>query len=448
MADGMRQWIHRLEAAGELVRAKREVDPRYIAALLARAPGAALLEKVTGYDIGVVGGLASTRRRVAIGMACAEDDIGKQFQRGIDHPIAPVVVDDAPAFEVALTGDEVDLTRLPIPVLHEKDGGPYLSSGVVVAKDPEFGRNAGVYRLMYRTPRVTSIDLVSHSDMRLFYSRRLERKEPLPIAVALGTHLNELMAAGYGAPMGVDEFAVAGGLHRRPVELVRCRTVDLEVPANAEIVLEGEILPVGWTEDEGRFGDFTNLQCSLKWNPLVRYTAMSFRRDALLYALTMPWENDWLGAPSVEAMCWAALKTAGVKATALRVTPGGCCHFQVIAAIKKRAGEGKNALLALLALGIIKWVIVTDDDIDISNQDELDWAVTFRVQPDRDIYILPGLRGKHLDPSLRAWELPKGELPTTAKFGIDATIPEGISPEHYERPVPTYLEEVRPDDYF
>jgi 2,5-furandicarboxylate decarboxylase 1 len=448
MADGMRQWIDRLEAAGELVRAKREVDPRYISALLARAPGAALLEKVTGYDIGVVGGLASTRRRVAIGMGCADNDIGKKFQQGIEHPIPPVMVDDAPAFEVSLTGDQVDLTRLPIPVLHEKDGGPYLSSGVVVAKDPEFGRNAGVYRLMYRTPRTTSIDLVSHSDMRLFYSRRLERKEPLPIAIALGTHLNELMAAGYGAPMGMDEFAVAGGLHGRPVELVRCRTVDLEVPANAEIILEGEILPVGWTEDEGRFGDFTNLQCSLKWNPLVRYTAMSYRRDALLYALTMPWENDWLGAPSVEAMCWAALKTAGVKATALRVTPGGCCHFQVIAAIRKRAGEGKNALLALLALGIIKWAIVTDADIDISNQDELDWAVTFRVQPDRDIYILPGLRGKHLDPSLRAWELPKGELPTTAKFGIDATIPEGISREHYERPIPTYLDAVRIDDYF
>ncbi len=448
MADGMRQWIDRLEAAGELVRAKREVDPRYIAALLARAPGAALLEKVTGYDIGVVGGLASTRRRVAIGMGCADTDIGQTFQQGIDHPIAPVMVDAAPAFEVSLTGDQVDLTRLPIPVLHEKDGGPYLSSGVVVAKDPEFGRNAGVYRLMYRTPRLTSIDLVSHSDMRLFYSRRLERQEPLPIAIALGTHLNELMAAGYGAPLGVDEFAVAGGLHGRPVELVRCRTVDLEVPANAEIILEGEILPVGWTQDEGRFGDFTNLQCSLKWNPLVRYTAMSYRRDALLYALTMPWENDWLGAPSVEAMCWAALKTAGVQTTALRVTPGGCCHFQVIAAIRKRAGEGKNALLALLALGIIKWAIVTDADIDISNPDELDWAVTFRVQPERDIYILPGLRGKHLDPSLRAWELPKGELPTTAKFGIDATIPEGISREHYERLIPTYLEAVRIDDYF
>src|SRR5215831_2134424 len=448
MAEGMRDWIAKLEAAGELVRAKREVDARLVPALMARAGGAALFEKVTGFEAGLVGGLASTRRRVAIAMDCAEPDLGKKFQRGIDHPIEPVVVKSAAAFDVSVTGDDVDLTRLPLPVLHEKDGGPYISSGVVVARDREHGRNAGVYRLMYRTPRTTSIDLVSHSDLRSFYLASLERGQPLPIAIAVGTHLNELMAAGYGAPVGVDEFSVAGGLHGRPVELVKCRTVDLEVPANAEIILEGEILPIGWTEDEGRFGDFTNLQCSLKWNPIVRYTAMSYRRDALFYALTMPWENDWLGAPGVEAMAWAALKTAGVQATAVRVTQGGCCHFEIVASIVKRAGEGKNALLALLSLGIVKWAIVTDDDIDIYDQDELDWAVTFRVQADKDVYILPGMRGKHLDPSVRAWELPKGEVPVTAKFGIDATRPEGIAAIHYERPVVSRFDEVRADEYF
>src|SRR5262245_54723172 len=448
MADGMREWIGKLEAAGEIVRAKREVDARLVPGLIARARGAALFEKVTGFEAGIVGGLAATRRRVAVGMGCAEPDLGKKFQHGIDHPLEPVMVTQAPVFDVTLTGDDVDLTRLPMPVLHEKDGGPYISSGVVVSRDREHGRNAGVYRLMYRTPRTSSIDLVSHSDLRSFYLSSLERQQPWPIAIAVGTHLNELMAAGYGAPVGVDEFSVAGGLHGRPVELVKCRTVDLEVPANAEIVLEGEILPIGWTEDEGRFGDFTNLQCGLKWNPVVRYTAMSYRRDALLYVLTMPWENDWLGAPAVEATALAALRTAGIRVSTLRVTPGGCCHFQVIASIVKRAGEGKNALLALLSLGIVKWAIVTDDDIDIYDQDELDWAVTFRVQADRDIYILPGLRGKHLDPSVRAWELPKGEVPTTTKFGIDATIPEGIAPSHYERLVVAGLDEVDVDEYF
>ncbi|HEV8454741.1 MAG TPA: hypothetical protein VGQ24_07615, partial [Gemmatimonadales bacterium] len=148
------------------------------------------------------------------------------------------------------------------------------------------------------------------------------------------------------------------------------------------------------------------------------------------------------------AMAWAALKTAGVQATAVRVTPGGCCHFEIIASIKKRAGEGKNALLALLSLGIVKWAIVTDDDVDITNQDELDWAVTFCVQADKDIYILPGMRGKHLDPSVRAWELPKGEVPVTAKFGIDATRPEGIDRIHYERPVVSRFAAVRADEYF
>src|SRR5262249_59722410 len=128
------------------------------------------------------------------------------------------------------------------------------------------------------------------------------------------------------------------------------------------------------------------------------------------------------------ATALAALRTAGIQVATLRVTPGGCCHFQVIASIVKRAGEGKNALLALLSLGIVKWAIVTDDDIDIYDQDELDWAVTFRVHADRDVYILPGMRGKHLHPTVRACERHKGEAPVTAKFGTDATTPPSHTP--------------------
>jgi UbiD family decarboxylase len=145
MADGMREWIAALDKAGEIARARREVDARLVPAVIARAPGAALIERVAGFEVGAVGGRAATRRRVAIGMDCPENDIGKKFQHAMDHPIDPVVVGDAP-WDVTLDGAAVDLTRLPLPVLHEKDGGPYISSGVVVARDPDSGaRNAGVY---------------------------------------------------------------------------------------------------------------------------------------------------------------------------------------------------------------------------------------------------------------------------------------------------------------
>ena len=219
------------------------------------------------------------------------------------------------------------------------------------------------------------------------------------------------------------------------------------VPANAEIVLEGELLPNGWTADEGPFGEFAGMQGDLKHNPLFRVGAITHRRNPIFYALQMPWENDWLNGPATEAACRRVLGLAGIQVAGVRATEGGCCGWSVVAAIKKRAGEGRNALAALLSLPVVKQAIVTDDDIDIYDSDEVEWAVTFRCQADKDIIILSGMKGKHVDPSVRPWDLKPGELPTTAKFGIDATIPEGIPAFRYERIVPAFRSEVRLEDY-
>jgi 2,5-furandicarboxylate decarboxylase 1 len=304
-----------------------------------------------------------------------------------------------------------------------------------------------MYRLMLRTKNETGIDLVSPSDMRVYYEKAYQQGKSLDVGIAIGVHLFEMLSAGYKAPIDMHEFAVAGGLHGNPVELVRCETNDVLVPAHAEIVLEGEILPVGWTKDEGRFGEFTHLQGDIKWNPVVRINAITHRKDAIFYALNMPWENDWLSGPAVEAAAWRALKEASVEAVAVRATPGSCCSFELIASVKKRPGEGKNAVLALLSVGQVKLVIVTDDDIDIFNPDELDWALAFRVQADQDVITLSGGRGKHLDPSVKAWTLPRDSMPTTAKMGIDATIPEGVPRSRYERVQYTYRDAVQLSDY-
>jgi len=225
--------------------------------------------------------------------------------------------------------------------------------------------------------------------------------------------------------------------------MVRGKTVDVMVPANAEIVLEGELLPNGWTADEGPFGEFAGMQGDLKYNPLFRVTAITHRKNPIFYALQMPWENDWLNGPATEAACARILGLAGIPVAAVRATEGGCCGWSVVAAIKKRAGEGKNAIAALLSLPVVKQVIVTDDDINIYNSDEVEWAVTFRCQADKDIVILSGMKGKHVDPSVRPWDLGPGELPTTSKFGIDATIPEGIPAFRYERIVPAFQADIR-----
>ena len=202
-------------------------------------------------------------------------------------------------------------------------------------------------------------------------------------------------------------MAIAGGLRGAPVELAPCKTIDVPYIADAEIVLEGEILPTGWTWPEGRFGEFTRLMGGLHWNPLVRIKAISIRKDAIYYSLHMPWENTWLAAPTRYAAIRQALKTAGVKVKDINVTLGGCAFWHAVISIKKQPGEGKNAILAALSVMDLKHVVIVDDDIDVNNPMDVEWAIATRVQGDRDIVIVTNARGKPLDPSLpprrRAW---------------------------------------------
>src|SRR5262249_27665059 len=288
-------------------------------------------------------------------------------------------------------------------------------------------------------------DIVTPNNMRLFAQRAYERREPLPISISIGTHPIEITGSGYRAPLGVDEMAIAGGLRGAPVELAPCATIDLPYIADAEIVLEAEILPTGWTWPEGRFGEFTRLMGGLHWNPLVRVKAISMRADAIYYALHMPWENTWLAAPTRYAAIRQALKTAGVRVKDINVTLGGCAFWHAVISIRKQAGEGKNALMAALSVMDLKHVVVVDDDIDVFNPTDVEWAIATRVQADRDVMIVTNARAKPLDPSLP--EMPVGMVPTTAKVGVDATIPEGIPRERYDRIAYAYADTAKIDDY-
>jgi 2,5-furandicarboxylate decarboxylase 1 len=163
----------------------------------------------------------------------------------------------------------------------------------------------------------------------------------------------------------------------------------------------------------------------------VRIKSILHRKDAMYYALQMPWENIWMSAPIYEAAARRVLFEAGVQPTAINVTPGGCCHWHIVASIKKVPGDGKNAIMALLSIADIKHVTIVDDDIDVFDPVDVEWAVATRVQADRDVLIVSNARSKPLDPSL---PLPiHGKVPTTAKMGIDATIPENIPAERYKR---------------
>ncbi|MDH3287275.1 MAG: UbiD family decarboxylase [Betaproteobacteria bacterium] len=444
--ENFRGFLDRLRDAKELVDIKQSVDIRHIATLVDQSKTALLFHDVIGYDMPVVSGIIRSRERAIMSMGCDNyPEIEHRLQQGIDQPVPPKYVETAKNKQVIALGDDVDLYRLPIPMSSIYDGGPMITAGIVIARDSEYGFNSGMYRFMVKEKNLTGIDIVTPNNMRLFAHRAYEAGRPCPISISIGTHPFEIMGSGFRAPLGVDEMAIAGGIRGAPVEFAMCDTLALPCLADAEIVLEAEILPTGWTQPEGRFGEFTRLMGGLHWNPLVKVKAITLRRDAIYYALHMPWENTWLAAPTRYTAIRRALRSAGVQVKDINVTLGGCGFWHAIVSIKKQAGEGKNALLAALTAQDIKHVVVVDDDIDVFDAMDVEWAIATRVQGDRDVIIVPGARAKPLDPSLAV--TPPGVVPTGAKVGIDATIGEGIPRERFERIAYAYADRAKIDDY-
>ena len=431
MKASFRDYVKTLRDNDELMEIHKPVDLRNVAALVAQSDKALLFNNLPGYSVPVVSGLLQSRNRIALGMGVAYEKIADKLGAAMDKPIAPKRVARAPVKEVIHTGRKVNLYDLPVPVFSVMDGGPMITGGVVIAEDPEFGTNAGIYRLMLKERNITGIDIVTPNNMRRFAERALARKKPLPLSISIGTHPYELVASTVKANLGVNELTFDGGLREEALRLADGETVPVPCIADAEIVLEGEILPEGWIHPEGPFCEFNRLMGGLHMNPRVRIKSIMHRKDAMYYALQMPWENIWMSAPIYEAAARRVLFEAGVQTKDINVTPGGCCHWHIVASIKKAPGDGKNAIMALLSIADIKHVTIVDDDIDVFDPVEVEWAIATRVQADRDVLVVSNARSKPLDPSL---PLPiHGKVPTTAKMGIDATIPENIPAERYTR---------------
>ena len=439
MAGSFREFLQTLRENDELTEISQPSDLRNIAALVPHSEKALLFSNLQGYSMALVSGLFLSRKRMALALGVPYAKIEEKLRRAIEHPMEPEPVKKAPVKEVVLAKEKVDLYQLPVPIFSVMDGGPMITGAVVIAEDPEYGLNAGMYRLMLKEKDVTGIDLVTPNNLRRYAERALSEKKPLPVSISIGAHPCEMIASAFKASLGSNELTYAGGLRGEPVALAAGETIPVPCIADAEIVLEGEIIPEGWTQPEGPFGEFNRLMGGLHYNPRVKIHAIMHRRDPIYYALHMPWENIWLSAPIYEAAAWRVLREAGVSATGINVTPGGCCHWHIIAAIKKQPGDGKNAIAALLSIADIKHVVVTDDDIDIFDPMDVEWAIATRVQADRDVVIISNARSKPLDPSLP----PTEGIPTTAKMGIDATIPENVPRERYNRIV--YFNEGKAD---
>jgi 2,5-furandicarboxylate decarboxylase 1 len=438
--------LARLADMGQLRRIRRPVSPVFeLAAVAWRANhGPALLfESVGGTGVPVATGVGSTPGRVAALLGVQTRDLIPTLRDRLDHPVAPVEVGRAPVQEVVHV-DDADLTRLPVVTHYERDAGPFITAGVVIAEDPVSGeRNCSFNRLHVRGPRETGINVLPRHLWRMV-QRAEAAGRPLEVAVVLGVDTAvRIAAATWGAsmPFSYDELAYAGALRGEAVPLVRCRTVGVRVPADAEIVIEGEI-PPHVRAPEGPMMEFTGVYGDVFEFPVVRVRAITHRHDAIYHDM-LPFSAEHLlllGLPYAPMIGRAVAGAIGSVA-AVHVTPGGCGKFHAVVAIEKHhPADGRDAILAALsAVRDIKQVIVVDADVDVTDPHDVEWAIATRFQADRDLIVLSGGWGNLLDPSTPTPGL-------SAKLGIDATI-DLAKPERFERGRIPGLEGVRLEDY-
>ena len=425
----------------------RPVDPVYeITALVAklekegRRRPVLLFENVKGTGFPVLTNLHASRSRLAAGINAAPDQLLPTYLRAMERPVAPRVVATGPVKEVVRRGRDVDLGSLPPIVHHERDAGPYVTAAISFAKDPASGTwNCAYNRLMIQGRDRSSIHLTLGKHLWEFYKIAEARGEPLPVAFAIGVHPAIALGALAIGSIDEDERAIMGALLGEPLELVKCETSDVLVPAHAELVLEGEILPEARVA-EGPFGEFTGYSLGERQREIVRYTAITHRRDAMFQDITVAHlDHMLLSTIPMEANLFRAVRAMVPSVKAVRVPGPFTCYVSIE---QRLIGQAKNAIMAVLGADLyMKRVVVVDHDVDVFDDRQVNWALATRCQPDRDITIITNARGSDLDPSTR-------EDGYTAKWGVDATAKPSLAaytPRH--RVPPEVWQRLRLEDY-
>jgi len=428
--SSMREWLEVLAQEKLLKVVNRKVSLRFeLAGVAKKADGrwAVQFNHPEDFSIPVVAGFAGSRAFLAKAMdvpvACASE----HFASAQSHPAPCKLVGNqsAPVKEVICS--PVNLDCLPIPLHHEKDGGRYITGGIVVSKDPTSGaNNVSIHRLQVLGPNRLGIMLLPRHLLH-FYRVAEQTEKPLPIAIVIGIDPIVLLSSQAIAPLGFDEFTIASALYGRPLNLVKCESADLEVPAEAEIVLEGHILPAV-REAEGPFGEYPKYYGPASPKPVVELTVMTTRKKPIYHTIVpATLEHMLLGSIAREGGMLQVIRNTVPNTVAVYLTPGGTCRYHAVVAIDKRnEGEAKNAMLAAFSSSQeIKRVVVVDKDVDIFDPVEVEWAMATRFQAGRDCTIITRALGNKLDPS--------SDDGVCDKMGIDATVPLGVDPFRYER---------------
>ncbi len=421
----LREFLEFLEEKGELLRitapVSRDLEMTEIADRTVKSGGPALLfENVEGYDMPVAMNLYGTLQRTAWALGVESlDDLAEGVRKLLgllqDPPqglvdkvktlgelvgvarTQPKTVRSGVCQEVVITGDDVDVNMLPALKCWPEDAGRFITLPLVISGDPETGRrNVGTYRMQVYDERTTGMHWQTHKDgARHYRAGEDQGQERLDVAVALGADPVTMWSGSLPIPPDLDEIAVAGLVRNEAVEMVKCKTIDLEVPAHAEIVLEGYVKP-GELRPEGPFGDHTGYYSPADDYPVFHVTAITHRRDPI-YATTMvgrpPTEDFFMGKAS-ERFMLPALQLTLPEVVDINMPAEGVFHNLVLVSIRKEyPGHARKVMYALWGLGLLmlaKAIVVVDDDVDVQNVSEVVWRVTANIDPAQDVVIVDG----------------------------------------------------------
>jgi UbiD family decarboxylase len=455
----LREYLAVLEKKGLLCHIEAEVDKNWeIAAVCRRVfqkipernRPALMFDRIKGHDIPlVIGILGGSRQIYATALETEVDKVLEKWESGAKNPLKPRVVESGPCQEVVYMGEEANFEMLPAPIWTVgEDPGPYHTSPFVISRDPETKvPNLGTYRVQVKGPKKAGLMINPPRNMNHHIRKNEARGQGTDVAIVFGADPVIGLTSVTPFPYGVDELAMAGGIRREPVEVVRCRTVDLEVPATAEIVVEGRI-PCQGREPEGPFGEYGGYMGTGGNHPFIEITCITHRKNPIYQAFLSQ-------MPPSESSCIKGIGREGVIQRHLKENlgipvhdvclpeSGGATGLLIISIKKQNRFQPLKAMMGAWSHHDVfgKLTIVVDDDIDIRDSFQVEWALSFRMQPAEDVYVIRNTDPLTLDPSqpLKDGQKVKPTEQISSKVGIDATKKHPFPPlavppkEHLER---------------
>jgi len=430
---GIKSFIQMLKARGDLISIPTPLDPKYeisavISELGKKEAPVLLFEKVKGHSLPIVGNLLGTRKRLSLALGIEPEKLFDEFPKKMERRLSPALVRDVSAKETIKRGRGLDLTKiLPVLTHYRGDSGPYITSGFSSARDPETGViGRGLHRMEVRGKDRLGISLLN-PPLAEIYGKYKRKGRKMEIATVIGLDPLIFIAAILKAPAGLDKLSIAGGIRGKAIPMVKAVNVDLEIPAFAEIQIEGFIDPKG-KEEDGVLGESSGYYMGFAKSPAIQVTAVTLRENSIYHAI-VPWslevDNLLYLVHGLDFIPKMKREIPSIKE--IRLIPGTFGSHAVISLDTENRGEIRRALSLGLSFTNIKKVIGVNTDINLQDDRELEWALATRFQADRDLIIMTNLRGQPIDPS-------SGDGFLTAKMGLDATKPRSEGFEKVEVP--------------